>query len=106
MYKTSTEPSLVRLRSAGWGRRTRLEEAVDYSPNLNPIERLWAILKRTFYQQFPAIERLRRPKDYVERELGRALQLAWESIPEDVLERLGKSMRRRVRAVKGWHTKY
>ena len=80
-----------------------------YSPDLNPIEHLWALLKRALYQQFPAIEQLQGPRDYVEMELGRALQLAWESIPEDTLRRLGKSMRRRVQAVykaKGWHTKY
>jgi transposase len=80
-----------------------------YSPDLNPIEHLWALLKRALYQQFPGIEQLHGPQDFVERELGRALQLAWESIQDDVLQRLGRSMRRRVQAVykaKGWHTKY
>jgi hypothetical protein len=50
------------------------------SPDLNPIEHLWALLKRALYRLFPAIDQLRGPEDYVERELGRALQLAWVCI--------------------------
>jgi hypothetical protein len=89
-----TQLELLRIGYETMGIRTL--KWPPYSPDLNPTEHLWALLKRALYQQFPAIEQLRGPRDYVEMELGRALQLAWESISEDTLRRLGKSMRRRV----------
>ena len=42
-------------------------------------------------------------------ELGKALQQAWDAIPEDFFESLIESMPRRIQAClnnKGWHTKY
>ena len=58
---------------------------------------------------FPGIEQLRRSEDYVTREIGRALQISWESMSEDILRKLGESTRRRIERVynaKGWYTNY
>jgi transposase len=69
------------------------------SPDLNPIENLWAILDN-------------RVRDRVcnnERELMEVLQNAWNSLPVDLLRRLVESMPRRCAAVikaKGAPTKY
>lgn len=69
------------------------------SPDLNPIENLWAILDSTC--------RNRDCKNAAE--LFETLQNAWNSLPVDILRRLVDSMPRRCADViksKGWPTKY
>ena len=69
------------------------------SPDLNPIENLWAILDSTC--------RNRNCKNAAE--LFETLQTAWNNLPNDILTSLVDSMPRRCAAViksKGWPTKY
>lgn len=70
-----------------------------YSPDLNPIENLWAILKQGMR------DRICRNED----ELWECVQEAWYNLPVEDLRSLIDSMSRRCRAViekKGYPTKY
>jgi transposase len=79
-----------------------------YSPDLNPIENLWALLKAEMYRQFPdlvGMENTERTLDYL---IQCAIQ-TWELIAEHILNRLIDTMEHRVQAVlraNGWYTKY
>ena len=71
------------------------------SPDLNPIEHLWGILKRKLAAYPEAPQGME--------ELWQRVQVEWEKIPLDFCQNLVHSMPRRVRAVyeaKGGYTKY
>lgn len=68
------------------------------SPDLNPIEHLWGILKRSIAGETGSMD-----------ELWEKVQDAWQKIPADVCKNLVDSMPRRIKAVidaKGGYTKY
>lgn len=70
-----------------------------YSPDLNPIENLWAILKARVEN--------RNPRDV--EELKEVILAEWKSIEKDICARLAGSMIRRCQAVidnEGGRTKY
>ena len=69
---------------------TRRIDWPSKSPDLNPIEHLWDLLKRKVAKH-GSIESLSRLKDIVLTE--------WEAIPQSVIDNLILSMSRRVRAV-------
>jgi transposase len=74
-------------------------EWCPYSPDLNPIENLWAILK----------QRIVTRKCNTVEELWEVVQTAWDELPVDLLNTLVDSMPRRCQAVidmKGYPTKY
>lgn len=69
------------------------------SPDLNPIENLWKIVK----------DKLQEVKPTNKHELWVAVQQAWYSISNETCRNLVDSMPKRCRAVlekKGWNTKY
>jgi transposase len=79
-----------------------------YSPDLNPIENLWAIMKTIIRQDHPELENAP-DNDTTLCALIEAGIEAWGSIEERVLENLSNSMPHRVQAVlnaDGWYTKY
>ena len=80
-----------------------------YSPDLNPIEHLWFLLKEKVYKINPDIENVRGGDDAVRKALFEALFKAWESLEDDYLHDLVWSMEKRVKAIirsEGWYTKY
>lgn len=79
-----------------------------FSPDLNPIENLWALLKGEIYRIHPELEHA---PDTVATlaALIQAAKEAWERIHIGILYRLATTMEDRVQAVieaKGWYTKY
>ncbi|CAD7081779.1 unnamed protein product [Hermetia illucens] len=71
-----------------------------YSPDLNPIENLWAHLKKRVARRSPKSKE----------QLKAFIQEEWENIPNEYdVKKLISSMKRRLQAVldaKGFHTKY
>ncbi len=81
----------------------------SYSPDLNPIENLWALLKKEAYKVYPDLDKLKGKGEEAETQLFQILQKAWGNIREKVIEGLISSMPRRCEALiiaEGWHTKY
>lgn len=79
-----------------------------YSPDLNPIEHVWAILKRRLSELFSDISYLRANAIEIE-EFKECLRKAWDSITQDEIQAVIESVPRRLEAVrkaKGWSTKY
>jgi transposase len=78
------------------------------SPDLNPIESLWALMKARIYQLHPELEHAHDDPTTLEA-LIEAAQEAWNSIDQGILYRLATTMENRVQAVidaEGWYTKY
>jgi transposase len=79
------------------------------SPDMNPIENLWAHLKRELHHQFPDTKTLRGPPHIIRRVLRDRLMEVWWEIEEKVLDRLIDSMPHRVQALidaDGWYTDF
>jgi transposase len=79
-----------------------------YSPDLNPIENLWTLLKQQIYKIRPDL--LHMPNNDATKEiLIETAQQAWDELDLGVLERLSETMSHRVEAIieaEGWYTKY
>ena len=79
-----------------------------YSPDLNPIENLWALMKHEIYQLYPHLEHAPDNQDTLDN-LILAAKEAWDNIRPQVLVKLSTTMPHRVVAVieaDGWYTKY
>jgi transposase len=79
-----------------------------YSPDLNPIENLWALLKQQIYKLRPDL--LHMPNNDATKEvLIATAQEAWNMLDLDILEHLSETMPHRVQAIleaEGWYTSY
>ena len=85
-----------------------LEDWPAHSPDFNPIEHMWALLKRRMKQQYPDIWLLKKNQLDVA-EFTRCLRVCWWLIDQAQIDQLINSMPRRLAAVKkakGWYTKY
>jgi transposase len=79
------------------------------SPDMNPIEHLWAVLKKELYRRFPETSTLPGGPATVKRALEERLAVVWNDIGAEVMDNLVESMPRRVAALieaQGWYTKY
>ena len=79
-----------------------------YSPDLSPIENLWAIMKAEIYRLHPKLERIADTEPTLQL-LIQAAQEAWQETDQAILDRLSITMPHRVEAViqaQGWYTKY
>jgi transposase len=79
-----------------------------YSPDLNPIEYIWARMKEWIHQHYPNLRDMGDSQEALDK-LARVIVEAWEAIPQDAVDHLIRSMDYRVNAVlaaEGWHTKY
>ena len=79
------------------------------SPDLNPIENLWATLKLELYRQYPDTMYLRGSPHTIHIIMKERLNKIWWEIGEKVLNDLIDSMSQRIEAVlnaQGWYTRY
>ncbi|KAL8300796.1 hypothetical protein RB597_005700 [Gaeumannomyces tritici] len=79
-----------------------------YSPDFNPIENLWAILKDKLQKSYPGLAQLPNNDQAINLLIKKAEEV-WEDILEELVNELVDSMPRRVQAVfdaNGWYTKY
>ena len=80
-----------------------------YSPDLNPIECLWFLLKENTNMEAPELLYLRGSKDMIREVLSEAIEAGWEAIRQERMNALIESMPRRIAAAieaEGWYTKY
>ena len=80
-----------------------------YSPDLNPIEHIWWILKKRVFEMFPDIMNDKSETEHARQQLESALQAAWDTIDQSQFDCLYQSMPSRIEAcikANGWHTKY
>ena len=111
LFMQDNAPIHKAKKSKLWFQEMGIEvmEWPPYSPDLNPIENLWALLKKEAYKIYPDLDSLHGKGDEAETQLLQILQRAWANIREEVIEGLISSMPRRCAAVikaEGWHTKY
>jgi hypothetical protein len=79
-----------------------------YSPDLNPIQNLWALLKAKIYELQPELKDMPDTDETLEFMIQTA-QEAWSQIDISILENLADTMPHRVEDIianGGWYTKY
>jgi hypothetical protein len=78
----------------------------SYSPDLNPIEHVWAELKRLVYRLHPELYTAEGPEDVMMEKIKSKVYEAWEQISDEVLYSLVDSMHEAVRKARGGYTRY
>jgi hypothetical protein len=79
------------------------------SPDMNPIEHMWRVLKAAPHKRFPDTSILRGGPEKVRQVLEERLKVVWQDIEAEVLTNFVESMTRRAAALyaaKGWYTSY
>ena len=79
------------------------------SPDLNPIEHLWFLLKNKLHELYPESDNWDPTKEGVKEKMATVLTECWNVIDASYFDALWGSMPHRVAAVakaKGWYTKY
>jgi transposase len=79
-----------------------------YSPDLNPIENLWKMLKAKIIELHPELK-VMKDNTTTKQHLINCAKEAWELLEEEMLNKLAEGMQKRVTAIikaQGWYTKY
>lgn len=87
----------------------KLMEWPPNSPDMNPIEHIWRVLKAALHKRYPDTNMLPGGPEKVRQQLEERLKIVWDEIEPEVFSNLVESMARRVatlHAAKGWYTPY
>ena len=79
-----------------------------YSPDLNPIENLWAILKERISARYPHLQSIGKSQAALD-EFADIICKEWALIEPEIIENCIRSLPARMEAViaaKGWYTRY
>ena len=90
-------------------KKIQIIEWPPHSPDMNPIENLWAYLKLELNRLYPDTLFLHGSHSHICELLSERSHKVWWSIAEGILDRLIDSMPHRVQALidaKGWYTEY
>ena len=71
-----------------------------YSSDLNPIEHVWAELKKLVYQLHPELYTAEGPEDVIMEKIKSAVYKAWKQISDKFLYSLIDSMHKQVKVVR------
>jgi transposase len=80
-----------------------------YSPDLNPIEHVWAELKKLVYKLHPELYSMMASDTVIKEKIKSAVYEAWEHLSDAFLYGLVDSMEERVEAVRlarGGYTRF
>ena len=66
----------------------QIDEHPPYSPDLNPIEHVWVVLKQQLHKQHPDIADTPGGPDAVRARLIEVLPKVWDSLPEQLFDNL------------------
>ena len=110
----NARPHIVKITRDWLGLLTKQYglKVIDWPPNspdMNPIEHLWAHVKRELYRRFPDTASLQGSPETIKATLYQRLQEVWWDIGSETLIRLVESMPRRVAALEragGWYTEF
>jgi len=84
-------------------------EIPAYSPNLNPIENFWSLVKDKLHKHYPELYLVKGNVNVVKGEIEEAITHCWELLDPKVFDTLAGSMVDRIEAIieaDGWYTKY
>jgi transposase len=98
-------PFMRWLRSHG----VTLKQIPPYSPDLNPIEHIWSLMKAMLHKYYPELYLMKGPKDGIKKAIEEAVTFCWELLDPKVFDNLAESMVHRIEAIieaDGWYTKY
>lgn len=85
-----------------------LIEWPSHSPDLNPIENVWHMLKMAVTKQYPDMGKLLKNEADISK-FKEVVQKAWDDLDQEAIDRVIDSMPRRLRTLRkarGWYTKY
>src|ERR1700761_427011 len=94
-----------------WLRRQgiTLMEIPAYSPDLNPIENIWSVVKDKLQKNYPELYLMKGTINEVKEAIEEAITYCWELLDPKVFDSLAGSMVDRIEAIidaDGWYTKY
>ena len=94
-----------------WLRRQgiTLMEIPAYSPDLNPIENIWSLVKDKLQKNYPELYLMKGTVNEVKEAIEEAITYCWELLDPKVFDSLAGSMVDRIEAIidaDGWYTKY
>ncbi|RPB02244.1 hypothetical protein L873DRAFT_1787655 [Choiromyces venosus 120613-1] len=79
--------------------RITLLEIPPYSPDLNPIENIWSLIKDKLSKQYPELQLMKGPEDIVKKVIEEAITYYWELSDPKVFDTLAGSMVDRIKAI-------
>jgi len=86
-----------------------IQDWPPYSPDLNPIEHCWPMLKEHMYRLYPDMETWKGSDEAIQERMEDALVHAWDQMRTEMAHNLVNSMKERIEAVitsKGWCTRF